>query len=138
MSNTMYNLKNIRKMRNMTPTELGKACDFDDKTAYVRIADYERYKRNPKDDQVWTLAHILNVIPAVLLSAPHLTTNEEFAWRLIEMDKSIGITIEEGKISFDIPYFQDFINEWELKKKQLANKEITRDEYNLWTISRRL
>ena len=138
MSNVVYNLKKIRELRGLTQPELGNACFFEDRSAVVRISDYETHRRNPKNTQLETLAHALNVIPDVLLSSPQTTTNEQFAWKLLEMEDLLGLEIENGSIRFDLSYFQDFINEWEVKQKEYKCNKISKDEYYKWKISRRL
>ena len=54
-------IKRIRKIRGMTQKELGIALGYDEKSADVRIAQYESNKRTPKQDTIMKLAEILDV-----------------------------------------------------------------------------
>ena len=45
-------IRYIRNLRGMTQKELGKAIGFDDRTADIRIAQYESGTRTPKANYV--------------------------------------------------------------------------------------
>jgi len=62
---------NIRRMRNlkgMTQKELGRAIGFDDRTADVRVAQYESGTRTPKANLINDLSRVFDVSPNVLTS----------------------------------------------------------------------
>ena len=56
----------IRDFRGMTQKQLGIAVGFDDKSADVRIAQYESGTRTPKQALVEKLAEVLDVNPRFL------------------------------------------------------------------------
>ncbi|MGN0313579.1 MAG: helix-turn-helix domain-containing protein [Fusicatenibacter sp.] len=58
-------LKLIRRYRRMTQKELGILLGYPEKQADVRIAQYEKNARTPKQETVQKLAEVLNVSPAV-------------------------------------------------------------------------
>ena len=58
-------LKFVRRFRRLTQKELGILMGYSEKTADVRIAQYEKNARTPKADSVAKLAEVLNVSPAV-------------------------------------------------------------------------
>lgn len=58
-------LKFVRRFRRLTQKELGILMGYSEKTADVRIAQYEKNARTPKTDTVAKLAEVLNVSPAV-------------------------------------------------------------------------
>lgn len=58
-------LKFVRRFRRLTQKELGILMGYSEKTADVRIAQYEKNARTPKADTVAKLAEVLNVSPAV-------------------------------------------------------------------------
>lgn len=58
-------LKLVRRYRSMTQKELGVLMSFPEKSADVRIAQYEKNARVPKADTVAKFAEVLNVSPAV-------------------------------------------------------------------------
>lgn len=138
MSNRVYNLKRVRELKGVSPTELGKWCGFDEKTSYVRIADYEKFKRNPNDVQMTDFATILDVIPEVLLSAPKHLTRELIAWRLLEMSEKLWLEIHDDCIVFKDPEYKAFLKEWKEKDDEYNQGKITQDEYYKWKIERRL
>lgn len=58
-------LKFVRRFRRMTQKELGVLMGYSEKSADVRIAQYEKNARTPKAETVAKLAEVLNVSPAV-------------------------------------------------------------------------
>lgn len=58
-------LKFVRRFRRLTQKELGILMGYSEKTADVRIAQYEKNARSPKADTIAKLAEVLNVSPAV-------------------------------------------------------------------------
>ena len=58
-------LKFVRRFRCLTQKELGILMGYSEKTADVRIAQYEKNARIPKADTVKKLAEVLNVSPVV-------------------------------------------------------------------------
>ena len=60
-------IRYIRNLRGMTQKELGKAIGFDDRTADIRIAQYESGTRTPKANYVEAIAKALNVNEAWLM-----------------------------------------------------------------------
>ena len=58
-------LKLIRRYRSMTQKELGILLGYPEKQADVRIAQYEKNARTPKQETVQKLVEVLNVSPAV-------------------------------------------------------------------------
>ena len=64
----------IRNLRGMTQKWLGQAVGFPQKTADVRMAQYESGSRTPKEDLVKELAYVLEVSP-LALSIPDIDSN---------------------------------------------------------------
>ena len=56
----------IRNLRGMTQKWLGQAVGFPQKTADIRMAQYQSGSRTPKDDLVKSLADVLEVSPLAL------------------------------------------------------------------------
>ena len=67
----------IRNLRGMTQKWLGQAVAFPEKTADVRMAQYESGSRTPKEDLVKALANVLEVSP-LALSVPDIDSNLGF------------------------------------------------------------
>ena len=68
-------LKFIRQFRRLTQKELGILMGYSEKTADVRIAQYEKNARTPKADTVKKLAEVLNVSPVVF--SPTICTSRD-------------------------------------------------------------
>jgi transcriptional regulator with XRE-family HTH domain len=69
-------IKKHRTNRGMTQKELGIAAGFGEKTADVRIAQYEAGTRTPKDKTITNIANALNVSPKTIES-PDITITIE-------------------------------------------------------------
>ena len=59
-------LKRFRTRKGLTQKQLGLAVGFDNRTADIRIAQYETGTRKPKDKYIEKLAAIVNVQPSAL------------------------------------------------------------------------
>ena len=56
----------LRNLKGMTQKWLGMAVGFDEKTADIRMAQYESGTRTPKENLTNDLAKVLEVSPAAL------------------------------------------------------------------------
>ena len=68
-------LKFVRRFRRLTQKELGILMEYSEKTADVRIAQYEQNARTPKADTVQKLAEVLDVSPVVF--SPAICTSRD-------------------------------------------------------------
>lgn len=134
-------IKRIRKFRRLTQKELGVAVGFDEKTADIRIAQYESGTRTPKEDMLTKIAGALDVNYRSLYE-PSLYATEDIMYTLFELDEHCPIRLHEVTYSTDPDYpekhiavdfhtrmLDDFLREWKLRKEQLHNGEISKDEY---------
>lgn len=64
--NTGKRIRYFRILNGMTQKALGMAAGFPEKSADVRIAQYETGTRKPKHDVIVSLANVFNVSPMVL------------------------------------------------------------------------
>ena len=132
-------IKRVRNMRGMTQRELGLAVDFDENSADVRIAQYESGTRTPKEDILTQIAKILNVNYRSLYE-PTLYAAEDLMYTLFELDEHYKISLSEQDkkqigISFDSRLLNDFMREWLLRKQELAEGIITKEEYQEWKLN---
>ena len=130
-------IKRVRNFRGMTQKELG----FDEKSADIRIAQYESNTRTPKEDLLRKIAEVLDVNYRSLYE-PTLYAAEEIMYTLFELDEHYpGTRIYEVTdttdpdfpekhmaVSFRYRLLDEFLKEWQLRKKQLASSEITKEE----------
>ena len=85
----------IRNLRGMTQKWLGQAVGFPEKTADVRMAQYESGSRTPKEDLVKALANVLEVSP-LALSIPDIDSNLGFIHTLFAVEDLHGVRVEQS------------------------------------------
>ena len=78
-------IKRVRNFRGMTMKELGMAVGFDEKSADVRIAQYENNSRKPKEELMQKIAAALDVSVAYL-EDPTMNDAEGILHALFELD----------------------------------------------------
>jgi transcriptional regulator with XRE-family HTH domain len=132
-------IKRVRNMRGMTQKELGLAAGFDENSADVRIAQYESGTRTPKEDMLRKISEILDVNFRSLYE-PTLYAAEDVMYTLFELDEYYRIYLTEQSdkrigVSFDSKLLNDFMREWLLRKQELAEGEITKEEYMEWKLN---
>ncbi|MDF9825473.1 transcriptional regulator with XRE-family HTH domain [Breznakia sp. PF5-3] len=141
-------IKNARLFRNMTLKELGLAIGFDDKSADIRMAQYESGTRVPKEDTLNKIAKTLDVNPLMLKDVP-FSNAENIISTLFELDDEFPIELINYQASrnddFDrpqeigllvrYPTVQVFLKEWKLRKQELEDGIIDNDEYQEWKLN---
>ena len=139
----------IRDLRGMTQKQLGMAVGFDEKSADVRIAQYESNTRTPKSELLSEIADILDV-NINSLKNPSLDNTETFIHLLFDLEQEskkhhtnnfsiISVTDELGNpqpaIQFHNHLLNEFLSEWQLRRKELSEKIITEEEYVEWLMN---
>ena len=138
-------IRKIRIKRDMTQKDLGLAIGFNERTADVRVSQYESGTRVPKDAVIVKIAEVLKV-NADYLMAPAIDKTEEIVHALIYLDELNQLKMEaevyntpEGaelkRIKLSLTYLDTYLEEWYDKKKALKNDEITQDEYYEWKVN---
>ena len=84
----------IRNLRGMTQKWLGQAVGFPQKTADIRMAQYESGSRTPKDDLVKSLADVLEVSP-LALKVPDIDSDLGLIHTLFAIEDIHGIRAEK-------------------------------------------
>lgn len=79
-------IKNARNLRGLTQKELGMKLGFDEKSADVRIAQYESGTRTPKSELLSEIAAILDV-NINSLKNPSLENTETFIHLLFDLEQ---------------------------------------------------
>lgn len=131
----------FRLMRGMTQKYLGQMIGFPEKSADVRMAQYETGARSPKADITAQLAEILNVSPKAL-SIPDIDTYDGLMHTLFALEDLYGLHIDEidGEIclrldkSKGVTYLQMFdqLHAWNEQQQKLKSGEISKDQYDEW------
>ena len=141
-------IKRVRNFRGMTMKELGMAVGFDEKSADVRIAQYENNSRKPKEELMRKIAAALDVSVAYL-EDPTMNDAEGILHALFELDDQYpwmhlvetvdntdaDLPHKRVAVCFDYNILDSFMAEWMLRKQQLRRGEITREEYQEWKLN---
>lgn len=131
----------FRNLRGMTQKYLGQSVGFDEKTADVRMAQYESGTRTPKADLTNALAQALEVSPNAL-AVPDIDSNiglmhtlftlEDLrAFKICEIDGEVCIKLDksQGKIYHEM---NGMLFAWLEQAQKLEAGEITKEEYDQW------
>ncbi len=131
----------IRSLRGMTQKYLGMMVGFSEKTADVRMAQYETGARTPKAELTAELARVLDVSPKAL-DVPEIDSYVGLMHTLFVLEDIYGLKI--GKIDGEIclrldkskgtTYLQmfDMFHAWQEESAKLERGEIDREEYDRW------
>ena len=134
-------IRYIRSLRGMTQKGLGKAIGFDEKTADVRIAQYESGTRSPKEKLTADIAHVLEVRPQAL-ALPDIDSYVGLAHTLFALEDLYGLYISaiDGELCLRLDklkgttYLSMFgiFHAWQQEAEKLRNGEITKEDYDQW------
>lgn len=110
-------IRYFRVKNKMTQKSLGVAAGFSDKTAEIRICQYESGIRNPKKDVLLKIAQAMR-IPADVLSEPDLHNREDLPRILfiLEMEHGFRVNMENGTICLSLETGTDEETEEQLRK----------------------
>ena len=131
----------IRNLRGMTQKYLGTLVGFPEKTADIRMAQYEAGSRTPKEDLTKALAGALDVSP-LALDVPNIDSYYGLMHTLFALEDRYGLTIEtkDGEVLFrvdsrkgkDATRISELVCAWAAIAKKYHAGEISRDEYDKW------
>ena len=131
----------IRNLRGMTQKYLGMVIGFDEKTADVRVAQYESGKRTPKEKMVNELSRALDV-SQLALTVPDIDSyqglmhtlfacEDIYGLRINSIDGALCLTLNKNNNASFHTMFDMFSN-WQQEAEKLKNGDITKDEYDDW------
>lgn len=130
----------IRNLRGMTQKYLGIQVGFPEKTADIRMAQYESGTRTPKTDLTNTLAEVLEVSQQAL-SVPDIESEQGLMHTLFALEDLYGLKVElvDGEAVLHIeskgtehPDTAELISAWAEQSAKYKAGEITKDEYDRW------
>ena len=87
----------FRNLRGMTQKYLGQVVGFPEKTADIRMAQYESGSRTPKAELTESLAGALGVSP-LALSVPDIDSYLGLMHTLFTLEDRYGLTVDTGEI----------------------------------------
>lgn len=131
----------FRLLRGMTQKYLGMAVGFPERSADVRLAQYETGTRTPKADLTAALAQVLDVSPQAL-DVPDIDSYIGLMHTLFTLEDRYGLTISEtdGEVCLkvdvrknkDSARLHEMLCAWRQAAAMLEAGEITREEYDRW------
>ena len=130
----------IRNLRGMTQKYLGMAIGFTEKTADVRMAQYESGARTPKENMIADLANVLDVRPQAL-AVPNIDSDIGLMHTLFTLEDLRGLTVGEidGEICLRLDKsskaytgMSEMLHAWLEQAKKLKAGEITKEDYDQW------
>ena len=134
-------IKFFRNLRGMTQKYLGMRVGFPEKTADIRMAQYESGSRTPKADLVELLADALDVSTEAL-NVPNIDSYTGLMHTLFALEDLYGFKIDrlDGEIFIRInrqngstfAKMTGLLEPWEEMAQKYRNGEISREEYDQW------
>ena len=131
----------FRNLRGMTQKYLGQVVGFPEKTADIRMAQYESGSRTPKAELTESLASALGVSP-LALSVPDIDSYLGLMHTLFTLEDRYGLTVETGEngVSLrvdprkgkDDAELSEILTAWAQQAEKLRNGKINREDYDKW------
>lgn len=131
----------FRNLRGMTQKYLGQVVGFPEKTADIRMAQYESGSRSPKAELTENLAGVLGVSP-LALSVPDIDSYLGLMHTLFTLEDRYGLTVETGETGVslhvdprkgkDAAKLSEMLTSWAQQADKLRNGEINREDYDKW------
>lgn len=131
----------FRNLRGMTQKYLGQMVGFPEKTADIRMAQYESGSRSPKAELTENLAGALGV-SSLALSVPDIDSYLGLMHTLFTLEDRYGLHIDEadGEICLkvdvrknkDAAQLHEMLCAWRQAAAMLKVGEITQEEYDRW------
>ena len=134
----------FRNLCGMTQKYLGQVVGFPEKTADIRMAQYESGSRTPKADLTNKLAEAFDISPQAL-SVPDIdsyiglmhtlfTLEDLYGFRIDKLDDELCIRLDKGMGTNYLIMF-DMFSAWQQQAEKFKNGEITKEEYDNWRYS---
>lgn len=131
----------FRNLRGMTQKFLGMQVGFPEKSADVRLAQYETGTRTPKADMTAALADTLDVSPQALavpdidsyigLMHTLFTLEDRYGLEVCESDGEVHLRVNVRK-NKDAAQLHEMLCAWRQAAAMLKAGEITQEEYDRW------
>ena len=131
----------FRNLRGMTQKYLGQVVGFPEKTADIRMAQYESGSRTPKAELTESLAGALGVSP-LALSVPDIdsylglmhtlfTLEDRYGLEVCEREDEVHLRVHIHK-GHDAAELHRMLAAWGKVAAKLKAGEITKEEYDRW------
>ena len=131
----------FRILRGMTQKYLGTIVGFPERSADVRLAQYETGTRKPKAELTAALAQALDVSPHAL-DVPDIDSYIGLMHTLFTLEDLYGLTVSgsDGEICLkvdtskgkDAHELRKMLYAWKEQADKLSSEEISKDKYDEW------
>lgn len=131
----------FRILRGMTQKYLGTIVGFPERSADVRLAQYETGTRKPKAELTAALAQALDVSPHAL-DVPDIDSYIGLMHTLFTLEDLYGLTVSEadGEVCLkvnkdkgkDAHELLKMLYAWKKQADKLSSEEISKEEYDNW------
>ena len=131
----------IRNLRGMTQKYLGTLVGFPEKTADIRMAQYESGTRTPKAELTKAIANAMDVSP-LALDVPDIDSYLGLMHTLFTLEDRYGLTVEirKGEVLFrfdprkgkDAARISEMVCAWAPVADKYRAGEISKDDYDKW------
>ena len=131
----------FRTLRGLTLRQLGQAIGFPEKSADIRMAQYESETRVPKDEITQKLAQALDVSPQAI-AVPDIDSYTGLMHTFFAMEDRYGLKVSQidGELCLRLNKIDnksyltmfDMLYAWNQMSEKLASGEISKEEYNRW------
>lgn len=139
-------IRRARLQRGLTQKQFGILLGFEEKSADVRVAQYENDTRNPKNDLLNKMAEVLDINVKSLKVDQDSVYGEDLMFALFDIEDNFHIRIREtpdeslpDEAYRGIEFTNEFINscmkEWKVRMEQYWAGEITEKEYLEWKLN---
>ena len=134
-------LRFFRTKRGLTQKMMGIMMGYPEKSADIRVAQYEKGSRYPKDEVIEDLAAGLGVHPKAL-ALPDIDSYIGLLHTFFALEDRYGIRVStvEGEPylfvdktgNMDAAELHSMLLAWSEQAEKLENGEITREDYDRW------
>lgn len=131
----------IRNLRGLTQKNLGMQAGLSERTADIRMAQYESGSRTPKEDLTNSLAEVLDVSP-MALKVPDIDDDINLMHTLFALEDIYGFKIDtlsdevcirlDKNRGMEYSKLLDRFNTWYREAKKFRDGEISKEEYDHW------
>lgn len=131
----------FRNLRGMTQKYLGQTLGFPERSADVRLAQYESGTRTPKEDLTKQMAQVLDVSP-MALEIPNIESyvglmhtlfalEDLYAFKIDKLEGEVCIRLDKNQGTTYLEMLQN-LTAWQQMAAKYRNGDITKEEYDQW------
>ena len=131
----------FRTLRGMTLKHLGQMIGFPEKSADIRMAQYEAETRVPKDEITQKLAQALDVSPQAIavpdidsytgLMHTFFALEDRYGLKIGEIDGELCLRLDKFKVT-EYQNMFEMLYSWRQVSAKLEAGVITKEEYDQW------